>query len=181
MVHSHAHGGALSRYAAAALIIAACRGSQEPLPELRPGSVAPPALAASSPTAIRATWALDGRELIRCRNSARELRRLQARFGDRIEIAAVAFDSDPASVESFLRSERVRARVLYLTTPARQAARGVKRPALYIVRGERIAAVFLGVPLDDTRSIQARDVESRVASLLGGSGAGGRAGIHPSS
>jgi len=97
---------------------------------------------------------MDGRELVRCRNSARELRRLQARFGNRVEIAAVAFGADSASVESFLRSERVRATVRYLGARDRKTARGVRRPALYLVRGSRVAAVFLGVPFDDTQSIR---------------------------
>lgn len=180
MVHRNPRFRALTRVVAV-MVVAACGTGEKPAAELAPGSVAPPALVASSPTAIRATWALDGRELVRCRNSARELRRLQARFGTRVEIAAAAFDADPAAVESFLRAERVRASVRYYSTPDRKAAGGVKRPALYIVRGSRVAAVFLGVPRDDSRSMEMRDVESQVASLLGGSDAVADAGMQPSS
>ncbi len=166
---------------AALLLLGGCTVPGPRVRELVPGSVAPPALAASTATAVRATWVFDGRDLFRCRNSAGELRRLQARFGQQVEIAAVVFDGERESVESFLRNERVRARVHYLKTRDGSDARGARRPALYLSRGSIIAAVYLGPPLDDAESIKARDVEGAVASLLGRSGASGIASGTPSS
>lgn len=163
------------------LLLGGCGAPASNVATLVPGSVAPPVLAASAETAVRATWVFDGADLLRCRNSARELRRLQARFSDRVEIAAVAVDAEREPVESFMRSERIRAQVRYLGKGGSSDARGVQRPALYLVKGRTVAAVYLGVPFDDAESIKARDVEGAVASLLGRSGASRVAGGNPSS
>jgi hypothetical protein len=163
------------------LLLGGCGAPASKVAALGPGSVAPPALAASADTAVRATWVFDGADLLRCRNSARELRRLQARFGERVEIAAVAVDAERETVESFMRNERIRASVRYLEGGGGRDARGVQRPALYLVKGRTVAAVYLGVPFDDAESIEARDVEGAVASLLGRSGASGIAGENHSS
>ena len=163
------------------LFLGGCRAPASNIATLVPGSVAPPVLAASAQTAVRATWVFDGADLLRCRNSARELRRLQARFGERVEIAAVAVDADRETVESFMRNERIRAQVRYLESGGGRDARGVQRPALYLVTGRTVAAVYLGVPFDDAKSIETRDVEGAVASLLGRSGASRIAGENHSS
>lgn len=170
----------LTRAVLGLLVLGGCDTATVP-PGLRAGGPAPPALAASGPGAVRATWVFAGGDLLRCRNSARELRHLRARFGDRLEIAAVAFDADRDAVESFLRYQRVRAPVRYFTTSDAAGAQGIAVPALYLVKGGRIAAVYPGVPLDDPRSLKDRDVEGMVASLLGRSDASGIAGRSQSS
>lgn len=153
----------------AAVVLVAC--SPAVSPDLAVGNPAPPLLAASTESSVRATWVFSGRDLIRCRSSARELRGLQARFGGRVEIVAVAFRADRHSVESFLKRERVHAEVKVMGTIDEDEARGVRMPALYLVKGRTVAAIHLGVPMDDARSMRSRDVQSEVASLLGRSGA----------
>lgn len=151
----------------------ACRPHHPTVRLLAAGNFAPPALAASSSARVRATWVFDARDLVRCRTSARELRHLQARFGGEIEIAAIALDADRHSVESFLRYERIRPAVRFLSTRDGSVPPGVQWPALYISKGPRLEKVFPGVPLDDPKSLHARDVEGSVISLLGRSGVGG--------
>ncbi|HEU4561422.1 MAG TPA: hypothetical protein VFS20_26450, partial [Longimicrobium sp.] len=139
----------LSRAVFGLLVLGGC-GTETPHPELGSGSPAPPALAASEEGAVRATWVFAGGDLLRCRSSARELRHLQARFGDRLEVAAIAFDADRKAVESFLRYQRVHAHVRYVTNNDAAEAEGLVVPALYLARGRRIATVYPGVPLDDS-------------------------------
>ena len=181
MVNRYTCRRALTRGTAALLLASGCRAPGSAVAALVPGSRAPLVLAASADSAVRATWVFDGADLLRCRNSARELRHLQARFGERMEIAVVAVNAERESVESFMRRERIRARVRYLEPGENGDARGVQRPALYLVKGRTVEAVYLGVPFDDTESIKARDVEGAVASLLGRSGANGVADGKPSS
>lgn len=151
----------------ATAILAGCQRGEAAAP-LAVGTAAPAALAASSSNAVRATWIFDGADLLRCRSSARELRHLQARFGDGVEVRAIALDADSAYVRSFFRLQRVHAPVLYLDRDAaRSALPGAVAPALYVTRGGRIEAIYPGVPLDDSESIRKRDVEGRVLALLG--------------
>jgi hypothetical protein len=157
--------------AACAAALVACGGRNGGRTPLLPGMAAPPVLAASSPSAVRASWVFDGQDLLRCRNSAIELRHLAARFGSALELVAVAVDADSADVASFLRVQRVHVPVRYVSGAGSNVLTTIQRPALYLARGARIEAVYPGIPLDDPVSIHHRDVESRVASLLGRSGA----------
>lgn len=178
MVDRGAHRRAVSGLFGAVLLVGGCAS---PPPELAAGSLAPAGLSASADRAVRVTWVFDARDLLRCRSSARELRHLQARFGTKVEVGAIALDADRASVESFLRYERVTSAVQYRRSGDASAPAGIRWPALYLVRGRRIEAVYLGAPRDDAQSIRTRDVETMVASLLGRSDAEGSADKKPSS
>lgn len=161
------------RSARVALILAAlgvlgCTPAQRP-PKLKAGEHATPLIAASGPAALRATWVFNDADLVRCRSSARELRHLQARFGRALETMALAVDADPRDVTGFLRVQRVGGPVRYIRRREHRDEMGrLLTPALYITRGDRIEAVYPGVPLDDDFSIKQRNVEGRVAALLGG-------------
>ena len=160
------------RSARVALILAAlgalgCSPAPRP-PKLKAGEHATPLIAASAPAALRATWVFNDADLVRCRSSARELRHLQARFGHALETMALAVDADPGDVTGFLRVQRVGGPVRYIhRSEHRDEMARLQTPALYITRGDRIEAVYPGVPLDDDFSIKQRNVEGRVAALLG--------------
>jgi hypothetical protein len=178
MVDRGAQRGAVSWLLGAALLGGGCAA---PPPDVVAGSLAPAGLSASADGVVRVTWVFDARDLLRCRSSARELRHLQARFGTKVEVGAIALDADRSSVESFLRYERVTSTVQYLGSDDASAPAGIRWPALYLVRGRRVEAVYLGAPRDDAQSIRTRDVETMVASLLGRSDANGGADQNPSS
>lgn len=156
----------------AAVGLASCRSTTAADHALAPGSRAPPALA-GPPGAIRVIWVFSGADLLRCRNSARELRHVDARFGLAVELTAIAVDASEHDVRSFLRAQRVPASVRHLRKSEAVAVRGIRWPAVYVVQGNIVKAAYLGVPLDDTRSMRLRDVEKVVASLLGRSDASG--------
>ncbi|HEX8905782.1 MAG TPA: hypothetical protein VF771_13110, partial [Longimicrobiaceae bacterium] len=120
-----------------------------------------------TPGRVRVTWVFAGRDLARCRSSAREIRRLAARFGGEIELRALAVDADSGLVRSFFHLQRITPAVEFLDSATTPALRRLRWPGLYVVRGERVERVYPGVPLDDDASIRARDVEPAVASLLG--------------
>jgi len=154
----------------AAVELASCRSTAAADHALATGSRAPPALAGPA-GAIRVIWVFSGADLLRCRSSARELRHVDARFGRAVEVAAIAVDGSEHDVASFLRAQRVPASVRHLRRSEAVAVRGLRWPAVYVVQGSIVKAAYLGVPLDDARSIHLRDVETVVASLLGGSDA----------
>lgn len=149
-------------------VAAACARRAGPSRELAPGMAAPTLLTAGAPRqAVRAIWVFEGGDLLNCRSSARELRHIQARFGDSVSVAAVAIDADPGYVRSFLRVQRVNVPVAYADR-SRDSRRieGLLAPALYLTDASRIVAILPGVPMDDPVSIHTRNIDARIDSLL---------------
>jgi hypothetical protein len=71
------------------------------------------------------------------------LRHLRAEHGEKVGITVVSVGEDPGLVSSYLRRERLFARVLRLSEDDYQEAfSGASTPALYVINRSRIDDVF---------------------------------------
>jgi hypothetical protein len=88
-------------------------------------------------------WVFRQRDLLSCRTSARDLRHVLLNYGDQVRVEAVAIDTDPAYVRSFLRGERLDAEVMVISEREYQAElNSVPTPSVQLVRAGRVVEVF---------------------------------------
>lgn len=109
---------------------------------LAEGDQAPPFWAVPSGQVV-VGWTFRDTDLLRCENEADELRRLQARSGSRIRVAAVAVGVDSSIAASFFRNERLRGDVRILDDREyRRRFGNAPLPRLYLIRGGRVVEVI---------------------------------------
>ncbi|HVG45855.1 MAG TPA: hypothetical protein VM890_14035 [Longimicrobium sp.] len=145
---------------------------------LRTGASAPVAVvSAGRPTIL---WVVRDADVLACRTPAREMRALQAAYGDRFGIAVVAVGDRPRLVPAFIREERLAAELVPVSERVYRERFGrVVLPAVVVVKGGRVVGVWDGSRATSEavrtgRRVHAADV---LRQLLDGSGA--VAGAYP--
>jgi hypothetical protein len=102
-----------------------------------------PAFWAAPPGQVVLGWTFRGTDLLRCESEADELRRVQARWGGRIRVVAVAVGVDGTIAASFFRSERLRGDLRVLDEREYRRRFGdAPLPRLYLVREGRVVDVI---------------------------------------
>lgn len=102
-----------------------------------------PAFWAAPPGQVVLGWTFRGTDLLRCESEADELRRVQARWGARTRVVAVAVGVDSSIAASFFRNERLRGDLLVLDERAyRRRFGNAPLPRLYLVREGRVVEVI---------------------------------------
>ena len=110
---------------------------------LRTGTAAPAAVARTTGPAI--LWVIRDADVLACRTPAREMRALQASYGDRLRIAVVAVGDRPRLVPGFIREERLAAELVPVSGSVFRREFGrVVLPAVVVVNGGRVVGVWDG-------------------------------------
>ncbi len=134
----------MSRWCTFALgsMLLACSPSLDEQPVLDVGSLTPSVLRGDKPTVA---WVLRTEDCITCRTPAIHLRAVQRHHGGDVRILVVGVDGDPLYFESFLRQERIDAKVVYLDERTyRRAFANAGLPALYVIRNDSVVEAISG-------------------------------------
>lgn len=148
-------------------VVRAAAGRSEATP-LAPGDPAPALLAASA-RPVTIAWTFRADDLLSCSTAALSLRHVQAQFGDRVELVAVAVGPDPGLVSSFLRRERLDARVQRMDVREHAREFGpALLPSLYIITAGRVAETTSDSTWADGTKRRERPIARVVGNLLDG-------------
>ena len=114
-------------------------------------------------------WVFRGEDCLACFTPARELRALQAEYGDRISIWAVAVDDSRGLAGPFLRAERIRARHRAIDSGMHRRVFGrAELPTLYVSLRDTIRAAW--TPQRPDGSSAADDLSAMVSGVTDLSG-----------
>jgi hypothetical protein len=110
---------------------------------LRPGDASPAIWRGADLRTPVVAWVFRGEDCLSCFTPARELRGLQAEYGDRIGIWAVAVDDTRGLAGPFLRAERIRARHQSIDSDTHRRVFGRSElPTLYLSLRDTVRAVW---------------------------------------
>lgn len=113
-------------------------------------------------------WVFRQGDLMSCRTSARDLRHVLFNHGERVQMIAIAIDSDPRYVQGFFRAERLRGEVEYLTERQFRRRHGsVPYPSVAIIRDNRVVELFAAGNLTLPGRRGTSELDGALSSLMG--------------
>jgi hypothetical protein len=124
-----------------------------------------PAPASSAPVTLE--WAFHRDDLMTCRTSASDLRRLRARFGSQLRIQVVAVDTDAEYVAALLRVERLEAGMTLLSEREYRARYpNEPTPAVFASQAGGVRVVFASGNVSMPTRRSAASLEDFIEGLL---------------
>jgi hypothetical protein len=117
------------------------------------------------PLSVR--WVFRQGDLLSCRTSVRDLRHILMAYGDRVRVTAVAIETDPEFVRSFLRGERLDAELVIVSEREyREELGSVPTPSVELLRAGTVIELFTAGNLILPGRRGTADLDTAVESLL---------------
>lgn len=122
---------------------------------------------------VTIAWAFRVEDLLSCSNSAMTLRHVKARFGDRVELVAVAVGEDPGIVDSFMRRQRLAPQIVRMSKEEyEQAYTSDPLPSMHLITDGHIRNTAVDSTWVDGPTRRERPLEVAVGELLAGTTSG---------
>lgn len=116
---------------------------------------------------VTIAWAFRVDDLFSCSNSALTLRHVKARFGERVNLVAVAVGDDPGLVDSYMRQQRLKPEVVRVDRGAYESLLGhAPLPSIHLITNGQIRHTAVDSTWTDGRTRREWPMERVVAELV---------------
>jgi hypothetical protein len=147
-------------------LLQGCGPAETGTPRLAAGSAAPSFWADDATGRPVLAWVFRGDDYLGCESAAREVRRVQFRYGTALRVSMVYVGDDPERLSRFARTERINAELTRLgEREYRRVFGDALLPGFFLVRDGHVAAA-LSPPGDSTSA--AEGAEDALMAVVGG-------------